>query len=206
MFTNHTGISTCARESNKSCAAVQPGPGRRVHHPRCVLSWVHTRGWSKTSTYIRLSHYETLSHCSTFKVAQQTALRAAFLVDQAIQEKQVCVSFLVYHVAFLTTPFPDSQSSLRHRVKLKVRNWLERPCAPTKVSLSSVGWKLPVISPIFWRHLEIGSCLIPRACFWTVRVHVEYWHNLVLIIFARSAIESHVRWCKRNPQGGKEVM
>jgi prohibitin 2 len=33
------------------------------------------------------------SHVSrTFKVAQQTALRAAFLVDQAIQEKQVCDS------------------------------------------------------------------------------------------------------------------
>src|SRR5882672_10441600 len=36
----------------------------------------------------------SMSYRSTFKVAQQTALRAAFLVDQAIQEKQVCITFL----------------------------------------------------------------------------------------------------------------
>jgi hypothetical protein len=68
------------------------------------------------------SRYETISHRSTSKVAQQTALRAAFLVDQAIQEKQVRISFFVCHVALLTTPFPVSRLSSRHRVKLKVQN------------------------------------------------------------------------------------
>lgn len=36
------------------------------------------------------------------KVAQQTALRAAFLVDQAIQEKQVCTT------PYVQTPLVES--------------------------------------------------------------------------------------------------
>lgn len=43
------------------------------------------------------------------KVAQQTAFRAAFLVDQAIQEKQVRQSFPPCGVV-LISPFPHFQS------------------------------------------------------------------------------------------------
>jgi hypothetical protein len=54
------------------------------------------------------------------QVAQQTALRAAFLVDQAIQEKQVCI----LHLRRYYYPYSGVYSLLLsgHRVKLRVRS------------------------------------------------------------------------------------
>lgn len=141
-----------------------------ITHVAFSPEFTHAVEAKQVRAYQVISLWKPVSS-SIFKVAQQTALRAAFLVDQAIQEKQVRFIY-IYHITLLTMPSPLSQLSSRHRVKLKVQNWLERPCVPTKVSLSFVGWKRLVISPIFWRHLEIGSCLIPRACFWTVRAYV----------------------------------
>jgi hypothetical protein len=59
-------------------------------------------------------------YLTTFKVAQQTALRAAFLVDQAIQEKQVCSNFLISPRLLIL--FLLSQLSLKRLEKLEVLN------------------------------------------------------------------------------------
>lgn len=59
------------------------------------------------------------------QVAQQTALRAAFLVDQAIQEKQVCLLTLI-HAARAEFNIHCSPLLYVHREKLSLQSSLVR--------------------------------------------------------------------------------
>jgi hypothetical protein len=64
--------------------------------------------------------FETLSQCFILKVAQQTALRAAFLVDQAIQEKQVLMALGTADTYHTDPIYPGSQSLFELPEKLEV--------------------------------------------------------------------------------------
>lgn len=99
------------------------------------------------------------------QVAQQTALRAAYLVDQAIQEKQACF-FCIPPRRFITRTdhIYASLSSYGPREKLVALSLLVKPFARTRVSSSCVAWRLLVISLPSYQGRITRSCSIPRAC------------------------------------------
>ncbi|KAK7681554.1 Prohibitin-2, subunit of the prohibitin complex (Phb1p-Phb2p) [Cerrena zonata] len=77
------------------------------------------------------------------QVAQQTALRAAFLVDQAIKR--------------------SSRSSSEQRVRRKVPSSSEKQYERTKVSFSCAEWKQREISRMCWPLRVTRSCWTRRA-------------------------------------------
>ena len=74
------------------------------------------------------------------QVAQQTALRAAFQVDQAVQEKQVRPPLLPTSLTKLPNPRVSFSRLLsKQKEKLSLLNLSALPCAQIKVSWSSEG-------------------------------------------------------------------
>jgi hypothetical protein len=88
------GFATRAREPHKPRAPIQSRYGRRIDHPCRVFPRVHTCRRSQAGTGTRIAPFSNPTQYVP-QIAQQTALRAAFLVDQAIQEKQVFICRLI---------------------------------------------------------------------------------------------------------------
>lgn len=100
------------------------------------------------------------------QVAQQTALRAAFLVDQAVQEKLV-MSCSLWLSTLLNSI--DSRLLCVLRERHKVPSSSETPCAKTRVSSSCAAWRLrEKLRPSF-RHPGTRSCWTLPVCCSTVR-------------------------------------
>ena len=81
------GVTHGSGKLDTACIALQPRSRRCLHNARRFLTRVHPCRGSQTG--MPLQKASDIAFMSIAQVAQQTALRAAFLVDQAIQEKQV---------------------------------------------------------------------------------------------------------------------
>ena len=79
------GIKDGSGKLDEAGSAIQPCVGRRIYYPCRFLPGVYACRRGQAGMLASLFLRPTLI---VLQVAQQTALRAAFLVDQAIQEKQ----------------------------------------------------------------------------------------------------------------------
>lgn len=104
------------------------------------------------------------------QVAQQTAFRAAYLVDQAVQEKQVTFIYQGSLFALLHDCFSRLLFELRE--KQRVPSLLGSHFGRTKVSSNSVAWRQHARSPARLHSRRTRSCLILKAYFSMVRIAV----------------------------------
>lgn len=101
------------------------------------------------------------------QVAQQTAFRAAYLVDQAVQEKQVSVLMVVVFTLAIDY-FSPSLYELRE--KQRVPSSLENHSGRPKVFLNSVAWRQHARLQPRLHNPRTRLCLTLKVCFSMVSV------------------------------------